>query len=351
MEETDMTKKLCYLLIVLILLLTFGSGCSANNSTPDNPPSNTSEEENIDKIPELTIASSPGPMSYPLAYMAENDVFANIAEKTTLTSWTTGDQLRAMVTSNQVQFAVTPITNAFMLYNKDVDVKLINVAVWGILYVMSSDENLKTIEQLKGKEIAIAGKGGIHDLIFRHLLIKHNIDPEKDIKITYMDMSQASTSLLTGSLQYAILNEPNSSAVLANAKKEGLSIYRSLDLQEEWASVTGNPEARIPWAGLIVVGENANNHKLVNMVVDQFASATKWVLENPQQAGEITEKYFQNMKVPAVANSIPFSRLDPKPASECQKLIEDFFQELMTTAPMEAIGGKIPDAGLYYQGQ
>lgn len=334
-----MIKRSCILLISLLLLISLAGGCSSNQA--DTQP--------VVKIPELTIASSPGPISYPLAYMAENNVLANVADKTTLTSWSTADQLKAMVTSGQVQFAATPITNAMLLYNKGVDIKLVNVAVWGMLYLISSDENLKSLDQLKGKEIAVAGKGGLHDLVLRHLLLKNGIDPDKDLKLTYMDMAQASSNLLSGKLQYAILNEPNSSATLANAKKNNVKLYRSLDIQNEWAVVTGNPDARIPWAGLIVVGDSAKNDLLVKTVVDQFDAAAEWDLENAESAGQLTEKYFQNMKAQAVTNSLPYSRLDPMSAKDSQKQIEDFFNELMTTAPMEAIGGKIPDEGLYYQ--
>jgi len=97
------------------------------------------------KIPELKIAASQGAGSYPLAPMVENNALQAVADKTLIEPWVTSEQITAMVTSNQVQFAVIPITNAIMLYNKGADIKLVNVAVWGMLYILSADESVKPL--------------------------------------------------------------------------------------------------------------------------------------------------------------------------------------------------------------
>ena len=63
----------------------------------------------------------------------------------------------------------------------------------------------------------------------------------------------------------------------------------------------------------------------------------------------MVETHFDWMKGAAVQQSIPYARLDPVPAIDCQEEIEAFFTELLKTAPAEAIGGKLPDAGFYFQ--
>jgi len=329
-------KKVLIIITALFVVLTMLGGCA------QQPP----------KLSELTIATSPGPITYPLAKMKEDNLLSNIADKTTINAWATGDQLTAMVTSNQVQFAASPLTNAMMLYNKGVKVKLINVSVWGMLYVISSDQQLKSLDQLKGKTVAVVGgQTGLHASVFRHLLIKNNINPDKDLTIVDTDQTLAATKLISKEIQYAILNEPNSSIALMNAKQNNVALYRSIDLQAEWAEITGKADARIPWAGLIVVGDSAKNDVLIKTVLTQYNNSAKWVNENPAAVGDITVKYFPTMKAPAVTNSIPFSRLEPQSAAQSQELVEEFYNELLKTASPQSIGGKLPDAGFYYQGK
>lgn len=331
-------KKILALVLVMILAVGL-SGCAKKTA-----------DKTTAKIPELKIAASQGAGSYPLAALAENNALAGVADKTTLESWVTSEQLSAMVTSNQDQFILAPITNAIMLYNKGADVKLANVAVWGMLYILSADDSVKSLADLKGKQIAVTGGStGYHGTVFRHILIKNNIDPDKDLTILNMDMTEASSKLATGEIKLALSNEPNSSVAISNAAKGNVTVKRAIDLQAEWAKATGN-KSRIPQAGLIVVGDNAKNTVLVNEVLKQFDASAKWISENPAAAGPLVEKYFPKMKAGAVQASLPFANLEPVSSPQCKDEVNAFLTEYLKTAPPASVGGKIPDDNFYYSG-
>lgn len=334
-----MAKRFISILLLMVFMFTI-VGC--NNSQEANQTPN----EDVITLDELIIGTAPGPVSYCLAHMMENQPM-NIPVKTA--PWNKYDQLIAMITSNQVHISSTPLTNAIMLYNKGFDIQLVNVSVWGMLYVLSPDDSIKEIKDLVGQEIAVAGQGGIHDLVFRHLLIQNGLDPNEDVTITYLDLPEASAKLATGEIKFAVLNEPNSSMATMNAKKGGVDLFRVLDLSKEWAKVTGNELNRIPQAGFIVVGDSGVTPEMINEFNDAIMAASKWVNDNPEQAGPMVESYFEWMKAPAVQQSLNFARLDPKPAAECKEEIEAFFTELMKTAPTEAIGGKLPDEQFYFK--
>lgn len=303
------------------------------------------------KVPELKIAASQGAGSYPLAPMVENNSLQAVADKTVIEPWVTSEQLTAMVTSNQVQFAVTPITNAIMLYNKGADIKLVNVAVWGMMYILSADDSVKTINDLKGKQIAVTGGStGYHGTIFRHILIKNNIDPDKDLTIINMDMTEASSKLATGDIKLALSNEPNSSVAIANAMKGNVKVNRIIDLQVEWGKAMGSSTGRIPQAGIIVVGENAKNKALVAAVITKYDENVKWINENPSLTGPLVEKYFPKMRASAVESSLAFARLEPQSGTQAKQELNAFLAEYLKTAPPESIGGKLPDDNFYYSG-
>lgn len=326
-------------ILVGLLVMTLVLGLTGCSKTPAPAP----------KIQQVTIAASQGSGSYPLAPLVENNSLKDFADKTVIEPWVTSEQLSAMVTSNQAQFVVGPITNALMLYNKGANVKLANVAVWGMLYILSADDSVVSVADLKGKKIAVTGGStSYHGNLLRYILIKNNLDPEKDLTIVNMDMAESSAQLATGGIKLALSNEPNSTVTIDNAKKGNVNVTRAIDLQKEWAKAVGNEKARIPQAGLIVVGDNAQNQALVTAVRDKYSESAKWVNENPAQAGPLVEKYFPKMKGFAVEKSMPFAGLNPVASSECKAEINAFLTEYLKVAPPASIGGKMPDDGFYY---
>lgn len=335
-----MKKKWVVVTLIAVMLLGI-AGCSDQEAADSGQPAA------VDNEPVTLVAgTAPGPVSYALAYMAENPADDLIVK---LEPWNKYDQLLAMITSQQVNVSGTPLTNAFMIYNNGVDVQLLNVAVWGMLYVLSPEDTVQSIADLKGKQIGVAGQGGIHDLVLRHLLIQNGLDPDQDMEIIYLDLPEASSKLATGELKYAVLNEPNSSMATLNAHKGGVELNRVLDLSEEWQKITGQENARIPQAGFVVVNGSQLDKAVVDNFQQNFTAAAKWINDNPEEAGPLVEKHFEWMKAPAVQQSLQFARLDPVPATDCQEEIEAFFTELSKTAPAEALGGKLPDAEFYFQ--
>lgn len=334
-----MKKRLLAIILVFVFLFSIvGCGENQNDSNLD------SEVNGLEGL-ELIVGVAPGPVTYPLAFMAENN--ANID----LRLWQGGEQLTSMITTKEVQLCSTPINNAILTYNKGMDVELLMVTVWGMLYVISVDKDLTSLEDLKGKEIAVSGQGGIHDHIFRHLLIEKGINPDTDLIITYMDMPEASSRLVTGDLNYAILNEPHSSIVTLNAKKAGVTLHRALDLTKEWAKLPGQENVRFPMAGIVIVKDDFTTNQEYMSFVEEYFKASEWVNNNPNEIGPIVERYVPWMKAAAVTESIKYARLEPQMAKECQTEIEAFFNELSKNVDAKAFGGKLPDAAFYYQGK
>jgi NitT/TauT family transport system substrate-binding protein len=134
-----------------------------------------------------------------------------------------------------------------------------------------------------------------------------------------------------------------------NARKGGVELNRVLDLQKEWQQLTGQETARIPQAGFVVVNSSQLDKGVVEKFQQNLTDAVKWINDNPEEAGSLVEKHFDWMKAPAVQQSLQFARLELVPAADCQKEIEAFYTELSKTAPAEALGGKLPDAGFYFQ--
>lgn len=334
-------KKKILVLILSLSLLIGATGCGNNTLSSEATKTGTTPVtfEQLD----LKIGSAPGPVTYPLATMSEKN--PNII----LNPWQSGEQLTAMITSKEVDLCIAPLSNALLTHNKGMDTQLLMVTVWGMLYVMTTENDIRSIQDLKGQEVVVSGKGGIHDLIFRHLLIKNEINPDQDLKITYLDMAEASQRLAAGQIKYAVLNEPQSSIAAMNAQKANLELNRVLDLTEEWSKLPGQKDKRFPMAGIIVVNGSGAPPEQIAAFEKAYIEEAAWVNEHGQEAGPIVEKHVPTMKAMAVTQSIQYARLDPKPAAECQAEVMDFFKELTTTADIQAFGGKLPDDEFFYR--
>lgn len=72
-------------------------------------------------------------------------------------------------------------------YNKEAKYKLAGTVGFGSLYVISSDDSVNSLEDLKGKDVYNVGQGLTPDLIFKILLQNDGINPEKDLTLSYVN--------------------------------------------------------------------------------------------------------------------------------------------------------------------
>lgn len=99
---------------------------------------------------------------------AENGKAQNDYEFTMVTA---ADELTALVAGNKVDIALLPANVAGVLYNKTKGgISVIDVNTLGVLYLVSSDTSVTSIDQLKGKTVYLTGKGTTPEYSLRYLM-------------------------------------------------------------------------------------------------------------------------------------------------------------------------------------
>ena len=102
----------------------------------------------------VRIAGLKGPTTMGLVKLmddAENGKAQNDYEFTMVTA---ADELTALVAGNKVDIALLPANVAGVLYNKTKGgISVIDVNTLGVLYLVSSDTSVTSIDQLKGKTV------------------------------------------------------------------------------------------------------------------------------------------------------------------------------------------------------
>lgn len=81
-------------------------------------------------------------------------------------------------------------------------------------------KNIKSLQDLKGKQIAVSSFGAALDQMTRELLAKHGLDPRRDVVLRALEPTPTRlAALMTGAVDAAVLNQMD--ALIA--KKNGLS--------------------------------------------------------------------------------------------------------------------------------
>jgi NitT/TauT family transport system substrate-binding protein len=216
---------------------------------------------------------------------------------------------------------------------------------WGVMYVLSSDPTIKSWADLKGKNVDAASKGSAADVVFRYLLSKNGVDPEKDLTIKYIASPVEQAQLaIAGKSKITVLPEPWVSTVLSQNKDMKLA----LDLQGEWTRINGTD---VPFAQtcLVVKADFASQHpEIMTKFLQEYASSIDWVNNNPAAAGPLLVKHGINIPADVAADAIPRCNLRYMSAVDARPAVEKYLQVLLDFSP-ETIGGKLPDAKFYYQ--
>src|SRR5690606_13350893 len=103
----------------------------------------------------LVLAGPQATVSFPLLHMIDTGALSDVADHVEFRAWTNPDQLRALAVEGSVDFIAAPSNVAANLYNRGVPLTLLNVSVWGMLWLVSRNPDFKTLADFKGQEIAM----------------------------------------------------------------------------------------------------------------------------------------------------------------------------------------------------
>ncbi|MDP3653686.1 MAG: PhnD/SsuA/transferrin family substrate-binding protein [Rhodoferax sp.] len=303
------------------------------------------------RLPKLVLAGPFAAVSNPLIHMVESGALKDLADTVEFIPWKDPDHLRVLAMDGQADFVAMPTNVAANLYNRGVKLQMLNVSTWGVLWMVSRDNSLKTLADFKGKEIAMPFRADMPDIVFQLLAEKQGLDVKRDFKLRYVGTPiEAMQLLITRRVDHALLAEPAISMALRKTQSFPVSViapqlYRSVDLQQEWGRVMQR-EARIPQAGITAMGKAVGNTNLIARFQTAYAASLKWCEASPDACGALVAKRVAMLTPEAVADSIRIDNARFVSAMEAQPELEFFFGQLLARQPA-LVGGKLPDAGFY----
>lgn len=322
-------------------LLTLGGQAAALSLLPGIARAETPASPVLDK---LTFAGPPAPPTIYLAHLTNQPAMKAHAKATHFTQWRSPDMLISQIANNQIQVSATPSNVAAVLYNKGIRIKLMDITTWGILHLVTRRKDIKSLADIKGKELVLFFRGGMPDIVTRYLAGKLGVDLAKDVRINYAtDPLLALKMFMGGKTETAILPEPAATAAVLQSRMIGKPVSR-LSLQDTWTEVTGRK--RIPQAGTMIAADIAeDNPALLKDVKTGIAASLNWMNTKPDEAAKLGATAF-GLKAPIIRKAMENVHMQYVPADEARADLEFFYKALMELSP-KLVGGKLPDDKFY----
>jgi len=253
-------------------------------------------------------------------------------------------QVRKMMIDGTADFAILPSTMAAIIYNKGLDYRLVAIPVWGTLYLIGNNSSIARWEDLKGKRVFLMARGMTPDILFRYLLQKNGLNPDRDLTLdysfpTHIDLANA---INAGQAGLAVISEP----VASLAIKNNPTLNRIFSLTDEWEKLEDIPIAETAFMASSTVIKN--NPIMVEQILSAYEASTRWVNQYPDSAAALIIKHGILPDREAAVDAIPRLNLKFVKAETVKGQIEAYFTVFYMMNP-DVIGGKIPDEDFIYK--
>jgi NitT/TauT family transport system substrate-binding protein len=256
------------------------------------------------------------------------------------------DLIAARFISGEAKVGLLPPNMAAKIASSGKDIRVIAVTAEGMLSLLSSDPSVRKLSDLKGKTVEVSsGQGATPDFVFRRILMRSGLDPDRDLTLGYaFSYPEIAQSLIAGRVSIALIPEPFVTMAMLGRP----DLVQVADIQEEWMLAEGG--GNYPMTLLVVDGGFASaNPMAVSVILNAVKDSIEWVTTHPAEAGMLVEKHDLGIRAQVITAAIPKSNYVFIPAAEARPSIEALFRVFLEYAPA-SIGGALPNDKFYWKG-
>lgn len=343
------TKKIFAVIMTLALILTVFASCT-NVQKPDEP-SSEAASDSVQSEPEskadtkvINVSLLKGPTGMGGAYMWTKSDNGETDNKYNITLDTDATTVGPKLMTGEYDIAAIPTNLAASLYAKSQGkVKVIAVNTLGVLYLVTKNNAVSSLSDLKGKTILASGKGTVAEYVLNYVLESSGYSIGTDVTVEFTsEHSETVTKALAGGYDVLLLPEPFVSQIIA--KDSSFSIAVNLtEVWEAWKSTNGSTLTM----GCLAVNSNfyENNKEAVASFLKDYAESAEYVNKNVEGAAKLVEAH--DIMPAAVAKSaIPNSNIVCYTGEKMKTELTGFYEVLFEQNP-QIIGGSMPDDDFY----
>lgn len=318
-------KKLLSSVLTSVLALGLLAGCG------------TPAEDDVT----VRIGSLSGPTTIGIINMMdeESDIENGDYEFTVSTQ---PDEIAASLNAGNLDIALIPANLAATLYNRtEGGIKVIDINTYGVLYCITTDPSITSVEDLSGKTVITTGQGATPEYAMNYLLEQYGVtDCTLDFKT---EGSEVIASLQADPNQIAVLPQPAATAAMVQI--EGMNIAFSLD--EAWSEVS---DSRLVTGVTVVRTEFLEQHPnaVASFIVDHHNSVISANTDVEHTAQLVVDAGIVGA-LPIAQRAIPLCNIDCVAGSQMKTDLSGYLQTLFDANP-QSVGGTLPGDDFYYMG-
>ncbi|MDE6673369.1 MAG: ABC transporter substrate-binding protein [Acetatifactor sp.] len=233
----------------------------------------------------VRIGGLKGPTSMGLVFLQEQAENGQAKQAYEFTMAAAADELLPLMIKGELDIALIPANVASVLYGKtEGGISVLNINTLGVLYMVSGDDGIDSMESLRGRTIYLTGKGTTPDYVLQYLLTANGIDVS-ECTLEYRSEATEVAALLAEQPQ-AIGLLPQPFVTVACAQNEELKVV--LDMNEQWNLVQGEGGSSMVTGVTVVRNAFLQEHpEAVAAFMTEHASSVQAIQEDPDKGAEL----------------------------------------------------------------
>ncbi len=228
---------------------------------------------------------------------------------------------------------------------------MIDINTLGVLYMVSGDDTIKSMEDLKGRTVYLTGKGTTPDYVL-HYLLKENGLTEEDVTLEYKSEATEVAALLAKTPE-AIGVLPQPFVTAACSQNENLVVV--MDLTEQWnrvqetnAAVKDGPRSQLVTGVTVVRNGFLEEHKAaVDQFMEEHAASAAYANEHVEEAAELVAAAGIIEKAPVAVKAMPKCNITYIDGNDMRYALEGYLS-VLCEQDASSVGGSLPGENFYY---
>lgn len=343
-----MMKRVMSLGLSLALAISLAA-CSGSVSEAVSSASATAEPtaapEAEAPVTTFRIAGLKGPTTMGMVKLMSDAEAGETHQDYQVTMYGAADEVVPLLVKGDIDLAAIPANLAANLYNQtEGKVQVAAINTLGVLYVVTTGDDVKSVEDLKGKTVYSTGKGTTPEYVLNYILKENGIDPEKDLTVEYKSEATEVAAALQAADEVAIAVLPQPYVTAAQSQIEGLNV--ALNLTEEWNKVSTDSDLV---TGVLVASTEfiEQNEAAFEEFLKDYQASIEWVNSNTADAAELVANYGIVAKAPLAQKALPACNITYVDGAEMKTKLSGYLQVLFDQNP-KAVGGAMPGDDFYY---
>lgn len=305
----------------------------------------TTVAESTDEVV-IRVGGLKGPTTMGLVKLIDDHANGSTENDYEFTMVSAADELTALVAGGKVDIALLPANVASVLYNKtEGKVAVIDINTLGVLYFVSGDTTITSIDQLKGKTVYLPGKGTTPDYGLRYVLAEAGLT-ENDVTLEFKsEATEVASVLAENPNAIGLLPQPFVTAAMAQNDK----LAMVMSLADVWDSFQPEEGGSRLVTGVTIVNKAflEEHGDLVDAFLAEHEASIEFTKTNTDDAAELIAAQGIVAKAPIAKKALPFCNVEFVAGKEMKEALSGYLNVLFEQNPA-SVGGALPDDAFYY---